>query len=148
MTNYQFQHIFSYPPERVFAIFRKQIRETFPSVNLSNPIGTATEKKAKGVQGYTFILQLEISDYKENEAYELTTHASNRQSYVSRYELQPLPENKTQLVLTEENTTPGFWGNANTLLSKMLYKKWANRKAEHLFQGIESELVKLAGEEG
>lgn len=142
MTKYQFQHIFSNPPEQIFAIFRKQLCDTFPSVDLSNPIGTTNQKETRGVQGYTFLLDLEISDYKENEIYEITTHASNKQSYISRYELHSLPEDKTQLVLIEENTTPGFWGNANALITKIFFKKQGDRKAERLFQGIEAELAK------
>jgi len=142
MSQFHHQKVLPYPPEIIFTIFKEQIRKAFPKVKLSNPIGARAEKDAKGVSGYSFHLNLEITDYKNNELYELTTHASNQQEYVSRYELKPINKGETLLSLDEKITTPGIFGAANALLTGVIFKGRAMRKAQGLFESIETELEK------
>jgi len=104
-------------------------------------LGATASREVTGIGGNTFRLDLEISDYQENEVYEVTTFASNRQSYVTRYELNPTKDGKTLLRLTEQITTPGFFGSGNAILTQIFFKRKARQKAERLFQAIETELA-------
>jgi len=140
MSHFQHQKTLPYPPEKVFKVFKRQMFKTFPSANRSNPLGAKSERDSKGIQGYTFHLEQEITDYQENRIYEVTTHASNHQVFVSRYELKNGEGDNTLLVLEEWITTPGFFGNINTLLTQLLFKGRAQKKAYTLFQSIESEI--------
>lgn len=142
MSQFQYEQSFAYSPKKIFDIFRKQFLETFPQGDINAPLGASTSRESTGVGGNTFRLELEITDYRENEVYEVTTYASNRQSYVTRYELSPMIDGKTRLRLTEKNTTPGFFGSGNAILTQILFKRKARKKAERLFQAIENELAK------
>ena len=140
MSQFLYQKIIPFSPEEVFSIFREQFYKTFPKANRKKPIGAKAQRDAKGVQGYVFQLQLEVTDYCENKIYEITTHASNKQHYSSRYELTPTDDGGTLLVLKESIITPGFFGTTNALLTQIFFKGRAKRKAERLFQSIQSEL--------
>ena len=142
MSQFIYEQILPYPPKEVFTIFRDQLLKTFPDVNLSKVSGATAGKDTKGISGYTFHLNLEITDYRENEVYELTTHASNRQEFVSRYDFAAVVPNKTRLTLTETNTTSGFFGIANAIVTSIIFKKRATQKAEKIFLSITDELEK------
>lgn len=109
---------------------------------MNHPLGATTEREAPGAGGYTFRLSMQISDYRENDVYELTTQASNRQTFITRYELFSTEDGSTRLVLTEKNTTPGYFGSGNALLTQIFFQRKARKKAERLFHAIENELAK------
>lgn len=142
MAQFILNKIFPYSATEVFAIFRDQFKQTFPQADILNPIGACAERDAAGVQGYTFHLSTQITDYEENKVYELTTRSSNKQIYVTRYELNPLKDGSTLLELSEEIATPGFFGSTNAILTQIIFKKRARKKAERLFQSIETELAR------
>ncbi len=142
MAQFIYEQILPYPPKEVFTIFREQLIKTFPNVNPSKAIGATAEKDTKGISGYTFQLNLEITNYQENEIYELTTHASNKQEFVSRYDFAAVGPNNTRLTLTETNTTPGFFGSANAIMASIIFKKRAKQKANKVFLSITDELEK------
>ena len=142
MSQYILKKVFPYSTTEVFAVFHDQFKQTFPLANILKPIGACAERDAAGVQGYTFHLSMQITDYEENRVYELTTRSSNKQIYVTRYELTPLEDGSTLLALGEEITTPGFFGSANAILTQIFFKKRARKKAERLFQSIETELAR------
>jgi hypothetical protein len=142
MSQFQYEHSFAHSPEKIFAIFCKQFQQTFPQGNIKAPLGVSVSREASGIGGNTFRLELEISDYRENEVYEVSTYASNRQSYITRYELIPAEEGKTLMRLTEKITTPGFFGSGNAILTQIFFKRKAKQKAERLFQAIENELTR------
>jgi hypothetical protein len=141
-TQFQYEKKFTHPPGAVFAIFKREFQKTFPNGDVNTPLGSTAEREAPGAGGYTFRLDMEITDYLENQVYELTTHASNSQIYITRYELFPSEDGNTRLVLTEKNTTPGFFGSGNALVTLIFFKQKARKKAERLFQAIENELAK------
>lgn len=142
LSQFQYEKTFSHSPSEVFAIFRQQFEQTFPESDTAHPLGAIVEREAPGAGGYTFRLSMKISDYRKDEVYELTTHASNRQTFVTRYELFPTRDGNTRLVLMEKNTSPGFFGSGNAILAQFFFKRKARKKAERIFQAIENELAK------
>jgi len=142
MAQFNFEQILPYPPKKVFNIFREQMLQSFPGVNLNNPLGAKAEKTTTGVSGYKFHLNIEITDYQENEIYEITSRASNKQEFVSRYKFMPEGDKNTRLNFSETNTTPGFFGNANAILSSILFKNRARKKIEKIVLSIVGELEK------
>ena len=116
--------------------------QTFSGVDSTNPIGAKAEKTITGVSGYKFRLNIEVTDYRENEIYEITSRASNDQEFVSRYELFRLGDNKTRLVFSETNITEGFFGSANAVLTSIFFKKRARKKIEKIVRSIIDELEK------
>lgn len=141
-AKFQHEKIITHTPSDVFAIFKREFQKTFPEGDVNHPLGAITEREAPGAGGNIFRLSMHISDYREEEVYELTTQASNRQTFITRYELFPAEGGNTRLVLTEKNTTPGFFGSGNALLTQIIFKRKASKKAERLFQAIENELAK------
>ena len=146
MAQFNFEDSIPYSANEIFDIFREQMLQTFPGVDPANPVGAKAEKIANGVSGYRFNLNLEITDYRESEIYEIKTHASNKQEFISRYEFKALDENNTQIIFSETNITEGFFGSANAVLTSMLFKNRARKKIEKIIRSLAAELEKRKAE--
>ena len=146
MAQFNFENIIPYSPNEIFDVFREQMLQTFPDADSANPIGAKAEKTTTGISGYKFLLNIEITDYRENEIYEITSRASNKQEFISRYELKNLDDNKTRLVFTETNITEGFFGSANAVLTSLVFRNRARKKIEKIIVSLVNELEKRKSE--
>lgn len=146
MAQFNFESIIPYSSKEIFDIFHEQMLQTFPGIDPANPIGAKAEKTTTGVSGYKFHMDIEVTDYRENEVYEITSCASNKQEFISRYEFENLDDNKTRLVFSETNMTKGFFGSANAVLTSLIFNKRARNKIEKIIRSLVDELEKRKSE--
>ena len=93
-----------YPVEEVFSVFIRTAKRDFPKFNESNPVGVSVTKKVDAYSVKSSSLNIEITDYKENELYKITSTGSDT-IYYSTYQFEKIDENSTRITLIEENET-------------------------------------------
>ncbi len=127
-----------YPIERVFEVFKETAKKDFPKFNEKKPVGAKSERKLN--QGNKKVdVKVEITGFEENSLYEVTTY-HGRATYVSRYELTPLGENKTNLILSETQDVMGGIGFLNKLLANTLYKGKIKTRFYGLIEGLKAQI--------
>ncbi|MGL5616711.1 MAG: DUF3284 domain-containing protein [Sarcina sp.] len=137
LKNFINQAELDYSREEIFKIFRKQAKQDFPRFNEKEAIGTSTHKKIGAYATRSANAYLEITDYIPNEAYEVTVVTTKTQSsFKSRYELKELGENKTKLILTEEQGGPGVFQAINNIIQSLLFKGRIKTKFNYMIEGL------------
>ncbi|WP_297519686.1 DUF3284 domain-containing protein [uncultured Clostridium sp.] len=132
----------NYSAKDIFKIFKKMIKQDFPRFNEKEAIGTSTKKTIGHYTTKSAEAYVEISDYKENAVYEITTITSKTQTtFVSRYELEVIDENTTLLSLNEYQIGEGFFVAVNTFVQTMFFKNRFKTRFSYLKQGLEAALV-------
>ncbi|MGL4450782.1 MAG: DUF3284 domain-containing protein [Sarcina sp.] len=131
----------NYPAKEIFKIFKKMMKQDFPRFNEKDAIGTSTKKTIGQYTTKTAEAYIEITDYKENELYEITTVTSKTQAtFISRYELEVVDENTTLLSLHEHQGGEGFFVSINYMVQKMFFKKRFSTRFGYFVKALEAEL--------
>lgn len=131
----------NYPAKEIFKIFKKMIKQDFPRFNEKEAIGTSTKKTIGQYTTKSAEAYIEITDYKENEVYEITTVTSKtKATFISRYELEAVDDNTTRLSLHEHQGGEGFFISINYMVQKMFFKKRFTTRFSYFVKGLENEL--------
>lgn len=141
MATYKNQAIVDYPVNEVFRIFKKTAKRDFPKFNEKNPIGTMVERAAGAYSVRNGKVVVEITDYKANEIYEITSTHDNI-FYKSRYEFYPIDENKTNIILIEENHSSGYFNSFNILVAGLFFKSRVRKRFDFLVKGLKEQIEK------
>ncbi|MGL5067317.1 MAG: DUF3284 domain-containing protein [Sarcina sp.] len=132
----------NYSAKEIFKIFKKMIKQDFPRFNEKDAIGTSTKKTIGHYATKSAEAYVEITDYKENEVYEITTVTSKTQTtFVSRYELEVVDANTTILTLQEHQAGEGFFVAINYFVQTMFFKNRFKTRFSFLKQALEIELA-------
>ncbi|MEG1482123.1 DUF3284 domain-containing protein [Clostridium sp.] len=128
-----------YPVEEVFKVFMRSAKKDFPKFNEKNPIGTSVTKKGGAYAGKSVDMNVEITDYKENELYQITS-VRNKLAFVSTYKFERIDDNKCIFGLEESDSTAGIFKGLNAILQNFLFKKRITKRFQFLIQGLEYEM--------
>lgn len=130
--------VVNYPVEEIFSVFIKTAKRDFPKFDESNPIGASIVKKL-GSKSKAATLTIEITDYKKNELYKITTTSSNA-IYYSTYQFEKIDENSTNITLIEDNETQGIFTKINSFLQYVSFKGKVNRRFVRFIEALEREI--------
>ncbi|MGL5634073.1 MAG: DUF3284 domain-containing protein [Sarcina sp.] len=134
----------NYPRKEIFKVFKKQIKQDFPKFNEKEAIGTSTKKKIGHYATKTAEAFIEITDYKEDEVYEITTTTSQKSiTFYSRYTLEEIDANTTRLTLEESQAGYGFFVTINHAVQSIFFKKRIKQRFSFLIQSLESEIIRM-----
>ncbi|MEG1004283.1 MAG: DUF3284 domain-containing protein, partial [Clostridium sp.] len=84
-------------------------------------------------------MNVEITDYKENELYQITS-VRNKLAFVSTYKFERIDDNKCIFGLEESDSTAGIFKGLNAILQNFLFKKRITKRFQFLIQGLEYEM--------
>ncbi|HEY5524609.1 MAG TPA: DUF3284 domain-containing protein, partial [Clostridium sp.] len=87
-------------------------------------------------------LNVEITDYKENELYKITSKGSDT-IYYSTYQFEKIDENSTRITLIEENETKGIITWINYLLQNLFFRGRVKRRFVYFMETLEREIESL-----
>lgn len=130
----------NYPVEEVFKVFIRTAKRDFPKFNEKNPIGASVTRKAGNYSTKQSEVRVELTDYKLNEVYQITT-AKNHVMFVSTYTFKKIDEYTTELTLEESDSTEGFFKGINSFMQNFLFKKRIKKRFSFLVQGLENEIL-------
>lgn len=131
--------VLNYPVDEVFRVFIRTAKRDFPKFNENNPIGCKVTKKIGAYSVQSATVQIEITDYKKNELYQIQS-VGDRVVYTSTYEFEVFDENSTRLTLTEEDKKAGFFPWFNALIQNIAFKGRVKRRFALFAEGLEREL--------
>ncbi|WP_143317611.1 DUF3284 domain-containing protein [Clostridium sp. HBUAS56017] len=131
--------IIKYSVEKVFNVFVRSAKRDFPKFNENNPIGVSVTKKVGAYSAQNSTLKVEITDYKKNELYQITSTSHDR-VYYSTYEFEVVDENFTRITLTEEDKTKGFFSWFNVIMQNVLFKNRVKRRFKFFLEGLQREV--------
>lgn len=134
--------IVKYPVEEVFSVFVRTAKRDFPKFNESNPVGTSVTKKVEACSVKSASLNVEITDYKENELYKITSKGSDT-IYYSTYQFEKIYENSTRITLIEENETKGIITWINHLLQNLFFRGRVKRRFVYFMETLEREIESI-----
>ena len=133
--------VVDYPVEEVFKVFIRTAKRDFPKFNEKDPIGSAVIKQVGTYSAKTGTLRIEITDYKLNEIYQITS-VRDKMMYISTYSFEKDGEDRTKITLEETEETPGAFQIINTIIQKVLFKKTVRLRFGTYINGLESEIEK------
>lgn len=133
--------VVDYPIEEVFKTFIRTAKRDFPKFNENNPIGSAVTKEVGTYSAKTGTLRIEITDYKLNELYQITS-VRDKMMYISTYQFEKIDENSTQITLEETEETPGAFQLVNTIIQKVCFKGTVKRRFGVFVNALEQEMEK------
>lgn len=133
--------VVDYPIEEVFKTFIRTAKRDFPKFNENNPIGSAVTKQVGTYSAKTGTLRIEITDYKLNELYQITS-VKDKMMYISTYQFEKVDENSTQIILEETEETPGAFQLINTIIQRVCFKGTVKRRFGVFVNALEQEIEK------
>jgi hypothetical protein len=134
--------VVKYPVEEVFSIFIKTAKRDFPKFNESNPIGSSVIKKVGAYSVNSANLKIEITDYKINELYQLTS-TGPKTVYYSNYKFEKIDENSTRITLIEEDVSDGFITWLNRLIQGLAFSGRVKRRFIYFIETLEREIERM-----
>ena len=134
--------IVKYPVEEIFSVFIRTAKRDFPKFNESNPVGTSVTKKVEAYSIKSASLKVQITDYKENELYKITSTGSDT-IYYSTYQFEKIDENSTRITLIEENETKGIITWINHLLQNLSFRGRVKRRFAYFMETLEREIESM-----
>ncbi|MGL5646434.1 MAG: DUF3284 domain-containing protein [Clostridium sp.] len=139
--------IIDYPVEEVFKVFIRTAKRDFPKFNEKEPIGCYVTKTVGTYSAKTGTCRVEITDYKLNELYQITS-VKDKMVYVSTYTFEKETDESTKITLEETEDTPGAFQWANIIIQKVCFKGTVKRRfgvfANALEKAIEDYREKVA----
>ncbi|MGG7178554.1 DUF3284 domain-containing protein [Clostridium paraputrificum] len=131
--------VLDYPVEEVFRIFIRTAKRDFPKFNENNPVGCKVSKKVGAYSAQSATLEVEITGFKKNELYQITSTSSSA-IYISTYDFEVVDDNSTRITLTEEDKKPGFFPGFNTLIQNIAFKGRVKRRFAYFVDSLEKEI--------
>ena len=129
----------NYPVEEVFKVFMRAAKRDFPKFDDKNPIGASVTKKGGAYAGKSVDMNVEVTDYKQNELYQITS-VRNKLSFVSTYKFKKIDDNKCLFTLEESDSTAGIFKGINSMLQNLLFKSRIKKRFAFLVSGLEAEM--------
>jgi hypothetical protein len=139
MATYKNQAIINYPVNEVFKVFKKTAKRDFPKFDEKKPVGVTVERSVGAYSVRSGRMLVEITDYKADEVYEITSSQENH-LYKSRYEFYPVEENKTRLILAESSYSQGIFNYINVLIAGIFFKGRVKKRFKYVISGIENQI--------
>ena len=131
--------VLNYPVDEVFKVFIRVAKRDFPKFNENNPIGCKVVKNAGAYSAQSAKLEVEITGFKKNEIYQITSKGSSA-VYISTYKFESLSEESTRVTLVEEDKKEGFFPWFNTIIQTIAFKGRVRRRFEMFAEGLEAEV--------
>ncbi len=130
--------ILNYPAEDVFNIFIKHAKKDFPNFNEEDAKGCKIEKKINSGENQ-IECTVEITEYKKNEMYQITTSTNNSQC-ISTYNFIKQKDGTTKLVLEEDQTSGQFIGYMALWIQRFMVRRNFKAKYNNIIDGLNNEL--------
>lgn len=130
--------ILNYPAEDAFHIFIKHAKKDFPSFNEENAKGCKIEKKINS-GGKPVECTVEITEYKMNEKYEITT-STDQSKCISTYNFIKQKDGTTKLVLEEDQTSSIFIGYMALWIQRFMARRNFKLKFNNITDSLNNEL--------
>lgn len=131
--------ILNYPLEEVFHIFIKNAKRDFSNFNEEDATGCKIEKSIKTGGPAPVKCTVEITEYKKNEKYQITTSTSFSKC-VSTYNFMKQKDNTTKILFEETQTTDKFMGYMSLWIQRFLVRRNFKAKYNHIIDGLNNEL--------
>lgn len=141
MSKFTVSTIIAYPIEEVFNSFIKLAKEPFNKFNEENPIGAKSKKLVRRTKGGDFYMEIDVTDYIKNEAYETRTMFLSSK-YTSRYEFEDLGDDCTKIILTESQNLYGIMNKIGFIFQSLTAKKKIKKKLDNTVQALEDKVLK------
>lgn len=141
MIKYENKKIINANPDKIFNVFLDNAKDTFKKINLKNPIGCKTTKNVKRDSKCKNISTsyLEITDFKKDKVYEIT-FTTEGQTFISRYMLNKLDNNQTELVSVEKFINNNNPNKILDSITKFFYSSKVKKRFNHIVNNIESNI--------
>ncbi|MFR3567050.1 MAG: DUF3284 domain-containing protein [Paraclostridium sordellii] len=141
MIKYENKKIINSNPDKIFNVFLDNAKDTFKKINLKNPIGCKTTKNVKrDSKGKNISTSyLEITDFKKDKVYEIT-FTTEGQTFISRYMLNKLDNNQTELVSVEKFINNNNPNKILDSITKFFYSSKVKKRFNHIVNNIESNI--------
>lgn len=134
----------NYSASDIFKLFNKMAKQDFPRFNQKEALGCSTKKNIGHYAGRQTEAYIEITDYKDQEVYEVTTITSKTKlTFVSRYSLEKIDENTTKLTCEETQSGTGFFDAINHTIQAIFFKKRIAKRFNMLIKSIEYSLDEM-----
>lgn len=138
-----------YSRKEIFKIFKKQAKQDFPRFNSKEAKGTSTTKNIGYYANRSTKAYIEITDYIEDEIYEVTTTTSKTNiTYISRYTLEEIDENTTRLILEESQAGTGTFDTFNHIIQAIFFKGRIKKRFNFMIQALENEIQQMRNNTG
>jgi Domain of unknown function (DUF3284) len=136
---YKTSIIVNHSIDKVFKAFIDLNRMELPKFNKNNPKETTYKKVVKQVRQRKIEMLTEITEYEKNELYEVTNTIEN-DKYITRYEFKELSEEKTEILILENQEASNVVTKGSLLIQKFFAKKKLKEKAEGLREYLTKEI--------
>lgn len=130
--------ILNYPAEDVFNIFIKHAKKDFSNFNEEDAKGCKIEKKINSGENQ-IECTVEITEYKKNEMYQITTSTNNSQC-ISTYNFVKQKDGTTKLVLEEDQTSGQFIGYMALWIQRFMARRNFKLKYNNIIDSLNNEL--------
>lgn len=135
--------IVQYELEEVFRIFMKNAKKDFSDFNEENPVGCKINKTIQSVGPKSLNCTIEITDYVENEKYQITTSTNfttGVSTCVSTYMFKAQKDGTTKLLVEESQDSERFMSYATLWLQRFLAKRNFKAKVNNIAESLNNEL--------
>ncbi|MGL5086450.1 MAG: DUF3284 domain-containing protein, partial [Clostridium sp.] len=126
MANFRNSEVIDYPASAVFELITSMAKRDFPNYDENKPIGSSVEKEVGKHLVKPAKMKVEITDFNKDKLYEVTsTQVLPREVKIfkSRYILNPVGKNSTEVILEESENANGFISGMNSLIVGIAYKR-------------------------
>lgn len=128
--------ILNYSQEDVFEVFIKHAAADFKKFDRENPIGSKIEKQITTGGPKPIKVSIEITDYKDNFLYEITT--SNPYSEcITRYSFAGQKDGGTKVTVFEKQKTKKFVQQCTLYLQRFFYWKRFRASCKGFFEALD-----------
>lgn len=139
VKNMKISGIVNYNSKEVYNIFRKNAKRDFKDFKDDNPIGCKIEKNITTGGSKTIKCIVEITDYKLNEVYEITT-SNEFSKCVSRYTFKEKSNGTTVVTLEEVQSTEKMVELVTLWIQRFLAKKNFKESFKNIINSLNHEL--------
>lgn len=131
--------ILDYKVNDVFHIFIENAKKDFSDFNVEDATGCKVKKKLTSSMSAPIECTVEITKYKKNELYQITTSTENT-TCVSTYTFQDTNDGKTKLMVEEKQDTIKFFGYMSLLIQRFMDRRNFKLKYNNLIENLNNQL--------
>lgn len=133
---------FDYSVEEVFNGFIKITKREFPKFNEKNPVGIKQSRVIKDNGSTQIKMNMEITKFEKNKVYEITSKIHS-DIYISRYTFIKIDEEKSKVMLEEEQHTKNFISKVGVMLQSFSGASKTKQKIARMEIGVKEEIELL-----
>jgi hypothetical protein len=131
--------ILNYPTEDVFHVFIKYAKKDFSDFNEEDATGCKIQKKINSGGANPIECTVEITEYKKNEKYQITTSTSYSKC-ISTYNFKGQKDGTTKLEFEEEQTSDKFFGYMSLWVQRFMARRNFKLKYNNIIESLNNEL--------